>query len=78
MEIIKAQNIEQAIGIIKEKYKGSRICVGDLLADVEIHGLSVENVVKVYAELYEAIEGDEICRVDEDGMRYSIGTWKEN
>ena len=41
---------------------------------VEIEGLSVEDVAKVYAELYEDIEGDEICRVDEDGMGYSIGT----
>lgn len=74
MEIIKVKNVEQAICTIKEKYKGLDVCVGELFADIEIHGLSIEDVVKVYAELYEVIEGDEICRVDEDGMRYSIGT----
>ena len=74
MEIISVKNIQQAICEIREKYKDSNICIGELFASIEIHGLSVEDVVKVYAELYEQIEGDEICRVDEDGMRYSIGT----
>lgn len=74
MVVIKAETIERATELVLEEYKKSDVCIGELFASIEIHGLSVEDVVKVYAELYEQIEGDEICRVDEDGYRYSIGT----
>lgn len=72
--LVKAKTVEDAVRKIRNEYFVSDICIGELLAMAEIEGLSVEDVVKVYAELYEDIEGDEICRVDEDGMRYSIGT----
>ena len=72
--VIKAESTEQAIELVLKEYKKSDVCIGELFASIEIHGLSVEDVVKVYAKLYEQIEGDEICRVDEDGMRYNIGT----
>lgn len=74
MVVIKVETIEQAVELVLEEYKKSDVCIGELFASIEIHGLSVEDTVKVYAQLYEQIEGDEICRVDEDGMRYSIGT----
>lgn len=74
MEIIKADSVEQAAKLVLEEYKKSNVCIGELFASIEIHGLSVEDVTKVYASLYEQIEGDEICRVDEYGARYSIGT----
>lgn len=74
MVVIKAESTEQAVELVLEEYKKSDVCIGELFASIELHGLSVEDVVKMYAELYEQIEGDEICRVDEDGMRYSIGT----
>lgn len=74
MKIITAESVEQAVELVLEEHKKSDVCIGELFAIIEIHGLSVEDVVRVYAELYEQIEGDEICRVDEDGMRYSIGT----
>lgn len=72
--LVKAKTVEDAVRKIKEEYFLADICIGELFAMVEVEGLSVEDVTKVYAELYEDIEGDEICRVDEDGMRYSIGT----
>lgn len=72
MVVIKAENIEQAVELVLKEYKKSDVCIGELFASLEIHGLSVEDVVKVYTELYEQIEGDEICRVNEDGIRYSI------
>ncbi len=74
MKIIKAESVEQAVEFVMEEYKKSDVCIGEMVASIEIQGLSIEDVVKVYVELYEQIEGDEICRVDEDGMRYSIGT----
>lgn len=74
MVVIKAESTEQAVELVLKEYKKSDICIGELFASLEIHGLSVEDVVKMYAELYKQIEGDEICRVNEDGMRYSVRT----
>lgn len=74
MKVIKAENVERAVELVLEEYQKSDTLIFELFEKLEIHGLPIEDVAKVYAELYEQIEGDEICRVDEDGMRYSIGT----
>lgn len=74
MKVITVKNNTQAIEFILEEYKNSDVCIGELFASIEIHGLSIEDVVKVYAELCKQIEGDEVCKVDEYGMRYIIET----
>lgn len=72
--VICEKTVNCAVAEIKRNYLKSDVCMGEFLKTVEIIGLSVEQVVKVYATLYREFEGDEVCRIDEDGMRYSIGT----
>lgn len=71
---VKAGTVEEAVSCIKKAYIESDVCMGEFLATTEIKGLTIDEVVQVYARLYNEFEGDEICRVDEDGNRYSIGT----
>ncbi|MBE6774375.1 MAG: hypothetical protein E7544_09155 [Ruminococcaceae bacterium] len=72
--IIECFTVDAACKVIKELYSINDVCIGELLASVKISGLSVEDTVTVYAKLYQEYEGDEICRIDEDGLRYTIGT----
>lgn len=72
--LIKASTVDEANKKIEQLHLEFDICIGELFPQVEIKGLNVEQVVEVYATVYNKIEGDEICRIDEDGMRYSIGT----
>lgn len=72
--IFEAENVNDAVSCIKYAYINSDVCMGEFLATAEIKGLTIDEVVQVYARLYNEFEGDEICRVDEDGNRYSIVT----
>ena len=74
MLVIITSNPEEAEQLIRAEYLTSDVCIGELMEQIQIQGLSITQVVQVYASLYEDIEGDEICRVDSNGMRYSIGT----
>lgn len=71
---IHCRSVDEAVDKIKKLYIDSDVCLGEFLCDVYIHNLSVLDIVVVYAKLYQEIEGDEICRIDEDGLRYTIGS----
>lgn len=66
MKVITVKNNAQAIEFILEEYKNSDVCIGELFVSIEIRGLSIEDVVKVYAELYEQIEVKDCFIVDDD------------
>lgn len=72
--LIVCDTVDDAAAKIMQVYKSNDLCIGELFSSIVIQNLSIEEVVKVYAKLYQEIEGDEICRIDEDGLRYSIGT----
>lgn len=72
--IVEAENVNDAVSCIKYAYVNSDVCMGEFLAMTEITGLTIEGVVQVYARLYNEFEGDKICRIDEDGKHYKIGT----
>lgn len=74
MLVIVTDKPEEAEKLIKAEYLLSDVCIGELMEQIQISGLTMTQVVQVYASLYEDIEGDEVCRVDSNGMRYSIGT----
>lgn len=74
MKVIATDTPEKAEQLIMASYIESDVCIGELMEQIEIQGLSMAQVAQVYAFCYENIEGDEVCRIDSDGMRYSIGT----
>ena len=45
-----------------EEYKANDICVGELMDAIIIHGLSVQDVVDVFAKVMYEIEGDELVQ----------------
>lgn len=71
-KILIVNSTEEAIRILLEEYKKSEVTIGEMLANINITGLSVEQVVEVYARLYNLIEGDEVYRMDENGLQYTI------
>ena len=62
--IIEETSVPRAIEKLKEMYRDSEVCLDELLATVEIHGLSIEDVMFVVATVMNDIEGDLIIRVD--------------
>jgi len=65
---------------IIEEYKRHDICIGELLHSLEIRGLSIQDVVDVFAKVMNIIEGDEVIQkfsVD-DGSEVKRWDWLHN
>lgn len=60
-------SVEEAIEKVKELYHEQEVCLDEFLENVSIEGLSINDVVKVYAELFKHIENDRVYRVREEG-----------
>lgn len=63
---IQAGSVQNAIDQIKDIYLDSDICMGELLNSLEVHGLSLEEVIRVYARLMAEFEGDIITRTNDE------------
>lgn len=63
-------NVEDVIRAIEEEYERFDVCIGEILNGIAIHGLSVPDVVTVYAYLYSKYENDKVLHIffedDED------------
>lgn len=64
-------NIDDAVNTIIEEYHRHDVGIADILATVELRGLSVEDTVKVYARVYSIIEEDETYRIA-DGEKIDL------
>ena len=42
----------------------SDVCLGELFRNIEIQGLSIQEVVEVFSILYRELENDRVCRVN--------------
>lgn len=62
MEVLKVTSREEAYSLIYDIYMKNDLCLTEIIAGIEIHGLSVEAVVEVYATLYAEIEGEDVER----------------
>ena len=72
--VVVASFIDDAMGQIRDLYQDSDVCMGELLSGIEIHGLSVEDVITVYARLMYEFDGDTITRSnEEEGWSKVIG-----
>jgi len=65
MKVIVAENMQQAFEQIRTEYLQNGVVLGELLAMVEIRGLSVEDVVEVYKMLRREIDGWEVKEVQD-------------
>lgn len=61
---ISVKTIEDACNLVKQVYKEHDLCLGELFQNLEIQGLSIQEVVKVFSILYHEIENDRVCRVN--------------
>jgi hypothetical protein len=81
-KILIADSVEDAFTRINDMYWDSKNenSLSDLLAGIEIHGLSIEDVSSVYGLLFYQIEGDKTVRLfweylDEGKYDIDLG-WK--
>lgn len=58
LEVITAKTPKEAYEKILEEYHKNDVCLGELFSQYEIQGLSVEDVVWVYSELRNDVDGD--------------------
>nr|DAO43613.1 MAG TPA: hypothetical protein [Caudoviricetes sp.] len=67
VEVMKVKTPKQAYEQILEEYHKNSVCLGELMAQFEIQGLSAEDVIWVYAELLRDIDGSSL---EVDGEEY--------
>ena len=56
--------IEEACNLVKQVYKDSDVCLGELFRNIEMQGLSIQEVVEAFSVLYQELENDRVCRVN--------------
>lgn len=61
---ISVKTIEDACKLVKQAYKEHDLCLGELFQNIEIQGLSIQEVVEVFSVLYRELENDRVCRVN--------------
>ena len=61
---ITVNTIEEACNLVKQVYKESDVCLGELFRNIEMQGLSIQEVVEVFSVLYQELENDRVCRVN--------------
>ena len=61
---ITVNTIEEACNLVKQVYKDSDVCLGELFRNIEMQGLSIQEVVEVFSVLYQELENDRVCRVN--------------
>lgn len=57
---------EDAVDAILEEYRANDVCVGELMNDMIIHGLSIQDVVDVFAVVMYKVENDRLVQHMED------------
>ncbi len=65
-KILEVKNKEEAVEKIKELYWSEEFAMTalvDIMPEIEFRGLSVEEVVEVYAIAFNEIEGDRTVRI---------------
>lgn len=72
-EVVTTDN---CVEVIMKEYLKSDVCMGELLACIEIKGFSIENVVEIYAKCIKASDGDllikAISEVDMEKLKQAI------
>ena len=61
---ITVKTIEDACNLVRQAYRDSDVCLGELFRNIEIQGLSIQEVVEVFSILYRELENDRVCRVN--------------
>ena len=61
---------------MKQAYKDSDLCLGELFRNIEIQGLSIQEVVEVFSVLYRELENDRVCRVNVEENFFTFISWK--
>lgn len=56
--ILQTTSIEDALRQLKRIYKNNQVCMYEILAGIEIHGLTVEEIMTVYAKAMALSDGD--------------------
>ena len=56
-------SIDDVVEAIIEEYQTNDVSIGEILSSISVHGLSVEDVVTVYARTCERVEEDKVIRI---------------
>ena len=64
--LIGFEDYEELIAYIKEIYRYEDVCMSEILASLEVRGLSVEATAELYMEMRNWC-GDEVAMIDENG-----------
>jgi len=65
-EIVHKDDINGTVNLISRIYEEHNINLAELLTSIEVHGLSLEDIVQIYSRLYKQIEGSEVIVVDRE------------
>lgn len=62
---ISARCVDEAFDKIKEIYHSEDICLSELLSTISVTGISINDVVETYANLFYSVEHDEVTHIKE-------------
>ncbi|PRX31081.1 hypothetical protein BX659_106114 [Orenia metallireducens] len=65
-EIVPKDDINGTVSLISRIYEEHDIKLAELLTSIEVHGLSLEDIVQIYSTLYQQIEGSEVVVIDRE------------
>ena len=71
---ITVKTIEDACNLVRQAYRDSDVCLGELFRNIEIQGLSIQEVVEVFSILYRELENDRVCRVNVEEKFFTFAT----
>ena len=69
--MLQTTSVNDALQQLKHIHKAESVCMSELLADIEINGLTVEDVITVYAKAMAFSDGDLMILIKE-GEPYLI------
>lgn len=69
--VINASNIKEAVEKITELYNSEGICLGDILASIELKGFSVEDIITITAEVRNKIDDWELVYITDTDEYWS-------
>ena len=68
MQKVVAKSVSEAGKKISKMYETSDVCMGELLSDIQIEGLSVEDQYELFTQLLNWSDGDVFERHEEDEL----------
>lgn len=64
--VIEAVNVNEAMDKLLQKYRSSDVCLAEMLENTVIEGLTVSEIIRVFAKVSDIVDGDVLMKVNSE------------